>query len=200
MLTSHSFLDARTEDGKPLDEEYVKAEMLIIMLAGADTTGTAIQSLIHNILADETVYSKIMTEIDAATRAGQLSSMPQYHEVQKSCPYYSACVRETLRLYPSGPTVFPRLVSKGGMVFDGKFAPEGTEVAANPWHANRDENVYGKDATVFRPERWLESEEKIAKYKKYDLTFGYGARGCLGRDLALMELYKTPVQVGFAPS
>jgi len=36
-----TFLDARTDDGKLLDLDYVKAEILLVLLAGADTTGTA---------------------------------------------------------------------------------------------------------------------------------------------------------------
>jgi cytochrome P450 len=194
-LNSYSFLNARTEEGKPLDREYIKAEMLLVMLAGADTTGTAMQGLIHHFIRDKTIYSKVMTEIDAATRAGHLSAMPQYAEVQKHCPYYSAVVKETLRHDPSIPLMLPRIVSKGGMMFDGLYAPEGTEVAASPWDINRDEHIYGKDAAEFRPERWLESEEKTALYNKHSFTFGYGSRGCLGKELALMELYKAPVQV-----
>lgn len=195
MLNCYSFLNARTDDGKPLDREYVKAEMLLVMLAGADTTGTAMQGLLHHFIRDETVYSKAMAEIDAATCAGQLSAMPQYHEVKEHCPYYSAVVKEVLRHDPSIPLVLPRIVSKGGMMFDGKFVPEGTEVGSSPTDINRDEHIYGKDAGVFRPERWLESEEKVALYNKYNFTFGYGARGCLGKELALMELHKAPVQV-----
>jgi cytochrome P450 len=195
MLTSHSFLDARTDEGKPLDREYVKAEILLVMFAGADTTGTAMQGLLHHLIIDEKIHSKVMTEIDAATRAGHLSAMPQYQEVQKYCLYYSAVVKEVMRLDPSISLVLPRIVSKGGMVFDGNFAPEGTEVGMTPALVNRDERIYGKDAAEFRPERWLESEEKTTLYNRVNGTFGWGTRGCLGKELALMEMHKGPVQV-----
>jgi len=189
-----NFLDARTDEGKPLDREYVKAEILLVMFAGADTTGTAMQGLLHHLIIDEKIYSKVMTEIDAATRAGHLSAMPQYQEVQKYCPYYSAVVKEVMRLDPSISLVLPRIVSKGGMVFDGMFVPEGTEVGMTPALVNRDERIYGKDAAEFRPERWLESEEKTTLYNRVNGTFGWGTRGCLGKELALMEMHKGPVQ------
>ena len=103
----------------------------------------------------------------------------------------------------SAPNIFPRLVAKGGLDLYGEFAPEGTEVTGNAWVVQRDPGIYGPDAEVFRPGRWLDSDgglggkagDRAADYaNKYSLTFGYGARGCLGRDLALMELYKAPLQ------
>jgi cytochrome P450 len=189
-------LDARTEDGNPLDIEYVKAEVLLVLLAGADTTGTAFQAMIHYIMADDTIYEKMMAEIDEATRAGHLSAVPQYSEVLEHCPYYVACVREAMRVCPSAPNIFPRMSPKGGLVICGQFIPEGIEVTCNPWLVHRDQSIYGADANDFKPERWLDAEQaKI--FEKYSMVFGYGVRSCLGRDIALMELYKAPLQVSF---
>jgi len=187
------FLDARTEDGQPLDIPYIKGEILVVLLAGADTTGTVMQGLIHQVLTRPDVYEKLMEEIDDVTRKGLLSPMPQWDEVTEHCPYYVACVREVMRLWPSSPGLLPRVVNDPGIDFDGKLAPPGTEVTANPWLIHRDKDMYGPDAEEFNPDRWLDPE-RCKTYLKYFFGFGYGARVCLGKDIALLEIYKGPMQ------
>ncbi|KAL5610945.1 hypothetical protein FOBRF1_007062 [Fusarium oxysporum] len=190
-----TFIEARDENGQPLPLEYIKAEILIVLLAGADSTGTAFQALVKYVLINPLIYTKVVAELDAATHAKKLSSpIPRQEEVLAHCPYYVACVREAMRLVPSASSIFPRLVSKGGIELDGKYVPEGLEFTANTYLVNRDTNIYGDDAGEFRPERWLESEEKAREYTKYSMTFGYGSRVCLGQHLAKMEMYKAPLQ------
>ena len=115
-----------------------------MLLAGADTTGTAFQGMIHHIMKDGGVYHRLVHEIDLATKEGHIGEMPQYDEVQEHCPYYVACVKETMRLNPSAPNIFPRTVGKGGIELEGKFVPEGNRNhlqsmagAPRPWNLRR---------------------------------------------------------------
>lgn len=89
--------------------------------------------MIYHIMTNRSVYSKLMKEIDEATKAGKIGEMPQYDDVLEHCPYYVSCVKETMRLNPSAPNIFPRTVGKGGIELEGKFVPEGTEITCNPW-------------------------------------------------------------------
>lgn len=190
-----TFLEARTEDGQPLTMDYIKAEILLVLLAGADTTGTVFQALIHYLLTHQGVYERMMEEVDAAFKKGVVSEEnPQYQEILEHLPYFVACVRETLRMCPPAPNIFPRYVSEPGLDLYGKMAPAGTEISANPWVIQRDPIIFGKDAEEFNPDRWMDAE-RTKLMNKYMMTFGYGARVCLGRDIAMMELFKGPLQV-----
>ena len=106
---------------------------MLILIAGADTTGTAFQSMIYHVLTNKEVYNKLIAEIDSASTAGLIGDVPQYKAVMEHCPYYVACVKETLRLEPSVRNIMPRLVGKDGMEIDGRYIPEGIEVACAPW-------------------------------------------------------------------
>lgn len=189
-----TFLEAVTDEGKPLDLEYLRAELLLVMLAGADTTGTTFQAIIHFLLTHPSAYDRMMEEIDTATRKGLISDMPQYDEVLQHLPFYVGCVKETMRLCPAPASFIPRLVSEPGLDLYGQFVPPGMEIASDPRLVQRDRRLYGDDADEFKPERWLDAE-KAMLYNKYNLTFGYGTRGCLGKDIAMMELFKGPLQV-----
>lgn len=123
-----TFLDARDDAGRPLDPDYIRAEILLVLLADADTTGTQLQALVCYLTQTPRVYARLLAELDAATREGRLSTVPAYEEVVRHCPYYVACVRETGRLTPSAPNIFPRIVPRGGLELAGTFVPEGFEV------------------------------------------------------------------------
>lgn len=61
----------------------------------------------------------------------------------------------------------------------------------------KDPKIWGDDAKLFRPERWLSAApEQLKKMEaNVDLAFAYGKWLCLGRTIALMELNKFFVEV-----
>jgi len=177
--------------------DQIKAETLIVLLAGSDTPASAFRACVLYILTTPGVYEKLMEEINTAVDQNALSSPVVTFDEAKKLRYFSACLREAMRLSPSAPVLLPRLVPEGGSMLCGQYVAGGAEVAANPWIIHRSKELYGEDAEEFRPERWLESEEKTKEMDKYDFQFGYGDRSCLGKSIALMELYKGLVQVGF---
>lgn len=66
-------------------------------------------------------------------------------------------------MHPAVGLLLERVVPQGGARLGDAWLSEGTVVGINPWVASRDKTVYGPDADVFRPERWLEADEKQLK-------------------------------------
>lgn len=130
------------------------------IFAGSDSTASTMQSFCHHVLRDQTIYKKLMKEIDDAYAAGKLSEMPQWNEVQ-ALPYFQACLKEAMRVRPAVGLNITRLVPPEGAEIDGTTYPGGTRVALNAWVLHRNTNVFGRDPKLFRPERWIEGDAKM---------------------------------------
>jgi cytochrome P450 len=190
-------LEARYSDGKPLTPLQRRAHVTLLIQAGADTTGTALGSILRFLVVEKSVYARAQAEIDAADKAGLLSNPIQYEETRQHLPYFVACIKEGLRLNPPASNLFARVAPKGGKIIDGVYIPEGTEITSHAYAMQRYKGLYGEDAEEFRPERWMESEKKDFEYEAAQFTFGVGPRVCLGKDVAIMEMYKLLPEVSF---
>lgn len=101
-----------------------------------------------------------------------------------------------MRFSPSTPILLPRATPKGGLTLDdGRYIPEDTKLSANAHVTQRNREIYGEDAEMFNPSRWLEDEGKNNTMEKYDLHFGSGSRVCLGKNIAMLELWKASFEV-----
>jgi hypothetical protein len=63
-----------------------------------------------------------------------------------------------MRLHPGVGFPLEHIVPEGGLTVGNIHLPGGTIVGMNAWVIHRDKNVYGEDADIFRPERWIETE------------------------------------------
>jgi cytochrome P450 len=133
-------------------------------------------------------YSKLRTELDAAEKKGQFSDSVTYAQARQ-LPYFQAVLSEALRMCPSVALCMPRYPPKGGATIAGEYFPEGVQVGCNAWVIHQDKGIFGEDADVFRPERWLESEAQNKEMEKYLITFGAGSRTCVGKNISLMVFY-----------
>ena len=84
------------------------------------------------------------------------------------------------------------MVPAEGETFDGKFIPGGTSIGMNLAGLLRNKKVFGVDADMFRPERFLELNEaaRIDMQRNVELIFGFGRWMCVGKMIAFMELNK----------
>jgi cytochrome P450 len=127
------------------------------------------QSFCHLVLSSSPVYKKLVAEILDAEKSGHLSEMITYTEAQ-NLPYFQACLKEAMRLRPAVGLNIQRYVPPGGAHIDREFFPGGTRASLNGWVLHRDQATFGKDADIFRPERWLEGNAKEMERNMYQVS------------------------------
>ncbi|PYH81911.1 cytochrome P450 [Aspergillus uvarum CBS 121591] len=183
-------LEARLPSGEPLSAAQRRAHVVLLIQAGADTTGTTMGSALRFLLQHPEAWARCRAEIDAVEQQGLLSHPIQYEETRQHLPFLVACLKETMRLNPSATNLFARVCPPGGKIINGHHIPAGTEMACHAYTLQRSVEVYGSDANEFRPERWLESAQRTRELEAAQFTFSVGPRTCLGKDVATLEMWK----------
>ncbi len=159
----NSLIEAHNQNPDKLGDGDVFAIAHGAIFAGSDSTASTMQSFCWNVLNDRRVYDKLIDEIMSA----DLSEMVEFDEAQKNLPYFQACLKEAMRLQPAVGLNITRKVPVGGANIDGRKIPTGTEVSVNGWVLHREESFWGKDAVVYRPERWTEvSKERLREMER----------------------------------
>ncbi|KAI3329047.1 cytochrome P450 [Xylariaceae sp. AK1471] len=175
-----------------LTQKVCEAEGLFMFLAGSDTTANALRLTMLYIMTTPLVYRKLKDEIAAAIRDGK-ASRPITSAEARGLPYLQAVIHEGLRMRPVLTQVFSKEVPPEGDTIGGHFIPGGTAIGMNLSSMLCSKALFGDDAEIFRPERFLEASEatRLEMQRNVDLNFGYGRWMCSGRPLAWTELNKT---------
>lgn len=187
-----------------LEKEDLVSEALLQILAGSDTTATAIRATMLHLITHPRIYFRLQAEVDAAVRSGAAPNIAQ-DTTLKTLPYLQAVVREGLRIFPPVTDVVPKKVPPGGdrVTVEGKqyYLPGGTDISYNAWGVHHDKAMFGADADLFKPERWLLEENKTnedkltAMRRTTEMIFGYGKYQCLGKPIAWLEITKVVFEV-----
>lgn len=166
-------------------------------LAGTDTIVTTLCATLLFIVTHPQVHARLQAELDSATLQGYFND-PIISDTQaRSLPYLVACIRESLRMLPPVWGTFQKVAPPEGDYIDGKYIPGGTRVAICVYGILRSKKIFGQDADLFRPERWLEADrEQLAlMIRAGEVIFGSGKYSCLGKGIANMEIRKTVATV-----
>ncbi|KAI4865389.1 cytochrome P450 [Hypoxylon rubiginosum] len=179
-----------------LTRRQCEAEALLQILAGSDSTGNAIRSMMLAVVSSPQTYRKLQEELDEADAKGTISSPITLAEAKK-LPYLQAVIYESIRYHPPLIGVNSKVVPDGGDTLAGQFVPGGTNIAVNPWALMRHVPTFGPDVEAFRPDRWLEAtpDEYVNMQRNAELVFGHGRFMCAGKTVAFMELNKIIVEL-----
>jgi len=169
-------LDARDEDGKPMPDVELRDELVTLLVAGHETTATALSWALRWILDSPILLSRLQAELE---NEGALTNLEP--ERLARAPLLDAVVRETLRLQPVVPMV-GRLLQKPARI-GGYDLEANTPVVASIYLVQRRSDLY-PDPKRFDPDRFLRRKYGPNEW----LPFGGGIRRCIGMAFAIYEM------------
>jgi cytochrome P450 len=158
-------LAARDPDGEPLSDGELRDELMTLLVAGHETTATALSWTLERLIRSPQVLARLLAE-----------------ERQGRDDYLDAVIKESLRLRPVVPAVVRRL--QAPMEFGGWELPAGANIAPSIYLLHRRPDIY-PEPLEFRPERFL-GDGVPGTYEW--IPFGGGVRRCLGASFALFEM------------
>ncbi len=156
---------ARDEDGVPLTDEELRDEIVTLIVAGHETTATALSWAFERLTRDPARLAKLEEEASAG----------------ESTEYAEAVFREALRLRPVLNNVLRELQEPYEVA--GVTYPTGAILAPSIYLVHRRPDIY-PDPLAFDPERWLTTSPGTYTW----IPFGGGTRRCIGAQFAQMEM------------
>lgn len=167
-------LKTRYEDtGEPMPDEQVIDEMLILIMAGHETTANTLSWLLHLVASDKVVQEKL---------TGILASIDPYESVKNE--YLQAVINESMRLRPAA-WMTDRVALTDDRFGDYSF-PKGTIIMSFFYGIHRHVDHW-TDPDRFWPERFLDEQSKVRKCPAF-FPFGAGPRMCIGNNFAMAEM------------
>ena len=168
-------MSARDGEGDAMTDVELRDELVTLLLAGHETTATALTWTLYWIHKYPLVLERLSKEVKAANDLLDANALTRL-------PYLNAVCCESLRIYPVGMLTFPRVVRSTVELMGHSLEP-GTVVVGSIYLAHHREDVY-PDPDQFKPERFLERRFSPFEY----LPFGGGVRRCIGMAFAQFEM------------
>ena len=168
-------LSARDEAGEAMKDSELRDELMTLMLAGHETTATAIAWSLYWVHRYPEIKAKLQAEI------ASLGTNPDPMAIAQ-LPYLDAVCKETLRIYPVAMLTFPRTVLKPTELMGYKLEA-GQVLMCCIYLLHQREDIY-PEHDQFKPERFLAQEFSAYEF----FPFGGGKRRCIGEALAKLEM------------
>uniref|UniRef100_A0ACD5TLK0 Uncharacterized protein n=1 Tax=Avena sativa TaxID=4498 RepID=A0ACD5TLK0_AVESA len=169
-----------------VDMVAVEAVIFDLFTAGSETSATALEWVMAELIKNPTAMKKARAEVRQAFEADGTVVEDRLGEV----PYLHLVIRETLRLHPPLPLLLPRECREPCKVL-GFDVPRGTQVLVNAWALGRDKPSWPHGTEEFRPERFEGSGDAAVDFRGTDfelLPFGAGRRMCPGMVFGLANV------------
>ncbi len=179
-------LDARASDGSAgpegsmtLSDSVIHDQIVTILLAGTETTATALSWTFVLLSGHPAVERRVVAELDDV-----LGDKPIEHADLARLPYTTRVIEESLRHSPPIWLITRRAVED--VELGGHLIPRGASVLLSPYLTGHDPALI-PDPEVFDPDRWA-SEPMTNALRRAALPFGAGPRKCIGDSFAVTEI------------
>ncbi|MQM19380.1 hypothetical protein Taro_052384 [Colocasia esculenta] len=172
LLSLHTESDSV---GFSLDRDSIKALILDMFSAGTDTTFTAIEWAMAELIRHPEAMKKVQDEVRGVV-VGDQAPLVLEDDLER-LGYLKSVVKETLRLHPPIPLLVPR-ESLSSVRLHGYEIPAKTRVIVNAWAIGRSTDSWER-AEEFWPERFITSTSADFRGQHFQfIPFGAGRRGC----------------------
>lgn len=168
------------ETGFRMTEEEVRDEVIIIFLAGHETSALAATYVWYLLSLHPEAEAQLHAELHAVLGG----RTPTYDDLDR-LTYTRMVIEEAMRLYPPAPGLTGRVARDQDEICGQKIA-KGTEIVILPWVVHRHRTLW-RDPDRFDPDRFT-SEQRAARPRFAYLPFGGGPRICIGAQFALAEV------------
>ncbi|KAF7015045.1 hypothetical protein CFC21_028960 [Triticum aestivum] len=165
-------------------DESLRDVVTNFILAGRDTTSSALTWSFWLLSTRPDVEAKIMREIRASAQGTANFSLDELRQMH----YLHATITESMRLYPP-VAADVHSCKEDDVLPDGTFIGKGWLMTYCAFAMARLESIWGEDCEEFRPERWLDGEGvfRPASPFKYPVFHAW-PRMCLGKEMAYIQM------------
>ncbi|KAH9972642.1 cytochrome P450 [Lactifluus volemus] len=186
-LALQNLQDIETLSGseRQMAEETVAGALGSMYTAGADTTVSALMSLLLAVILHPDTQKRAQEELDTVTGRERLPTF----EDRPRLPFVDAMCKEVMRWRPVTPLGIPHAALED-IVYKGYFIPRGAAVIGNTWAILNDPSMY-PEPEVFKPERFLNLDGSSREDPILASAFGFGRRICPGRHFVDATLFIT---------
>ncbi|XP_014227711.1 probable cytochrome P450 301a1, mitochondrial [Trichogramma pretiosum] len=167
---------------KETDPKMAYILALDLILVGIDTISMAVCSIMYQLATRPEEQEKIYQEI---ARIAPDTSKPLSPSDLDRAHYMKAFIKEVFRMYST--VIGNGRTLQNDMVICGYHVPKGVQVVF-PTLVTGCMEEYVEDAATFKPSRWLKESSGQKLHPFASLPYGYGARMCLGRRFADLEM------------
>ena len=174
----------RHNDDKGMSIPEIEATMRVLVLAGSETTATALSGIMRNLLLNPDAMKNLIEEIRSSFRHASEICADRVTKLD----YLGAVIEEGLRLSSPVAIGMPRLVPDEGAGVSGQWVPGGTCVSVSGFSSSRSVLNFPHSPSTFDPSRWLSESSSQKANKSAFNPFSLGPRNCLGRNLAYLEM------------